>query len=338
MLWHVQNATNLLSHCSRMAATADDRRTLVIDALSNKRDLRAAFADLAADVAVSGGKAMLRLTHPRITTEAIQTEWARVGLALVPSLRDAIRIVIEDDVVSAAQTDRADSMVPLAPPNYHFEVVRLLVEHALSGRGPTRLKDLISQVGSSKAPIVGAVAALRLAGVLPSRGPLNLDPTELGGPTLTTLAALPQVIRFRFERGSAPRTIGDLLERARMLMANSGPIDWQTIALAGLPAARVDAPTIDLIGTPRLDLVAVVDRKLKSFDPGLIRALDDGLEYEPNPLAECPVTIAVVRGATAAFRSAAGGPRLACRADVFLSLLDLGMREAAIEYARAPLP
>lgn len=321
-----------------MAATADIRRTLVIDALSNKRDLRAAFADLAADVAVSGGKAMLKLTHPRITTEAIQTEWARVGLALVPSLRDAIRIEIEDDAVSAAQTDRADSMVPLAPPNYRFEVVRLLVEQALSGRGPTRLKDLISQVGSSKAPIVGAVAALRLAGVLPSRGPLKLDPAELGGPTLATLTALPQVMRFRHERGATPRSIGELLERARKLMANPGPIDWQTIALAGIPAARANVPTIDLIGTPRLDLVAVVDRKLKSFDPGLIRLLDDGLEYEPNPLAECPVTIAVVRGATTAFRSADGGTRLACRADVFLSLLNLGMREAAIEYARAPLP
>lgn len=163
MPWYVQNAINLFSHCTRMAVTADIRRTLIIDSLSNKRDLRAAFADLAADLAISGGKAMLKLTHPRITPEAIQMEWARVGLALVPSLRDAIGIEIEDDVASAAQTDRADSMVPLAPPNYRFEVVRLLVERALSGRGPARLKDLISQVGSSKAPIVGAVAALRLA-------------------------------------------------------------------------------------------------------------------------------------------------------------------------------
>ena len=82
----------------------------------------------------------------------------------------------------------------------------------------------------------------------------------------------------------------------------------------------------------------VVDRKLKSFDSGLIRQLDDGLEYEPNPLAECPVSIAVVRGATSAFRSGAGGARLACRADVFLSLLDLGMREGVIEYLRALRP
>ena len=217
-----------------MAATANPNRTLVIDALSNKRDLRAAVADLAAKVAVSGGKAVLRLTHPRITTEAIRSEWARVEVALLPGLRDAIRIAIEDDVVSAAQTDRTDSMVPLATPNYRFEVLRLLVEHALRGRGPTRLKDLINEVGSSKAPIVSAVAALRLAGVLPGRGPLSLDATELGGPTLATLAALPQVVRFRFERGSTPRTIGELLERARKLMSNKGPIEWQNTALSGV--------------------------------------------------------------------------------------------------------
>lgn len=337
-LWHVQNANSFVSHRDKMAATADPTRTLVIDALSNKRDLRAAVADLAAEVAVSGGKAVLRLTHPRITTEAIRSEWARVEVALLPSLRDAIRIAIEEDVVAAAQTDRTASMVSLAPPNYRFEVLRLLIEHALRGRGPTRLKDLINEVGSSKAPIVSAVAALRSAGVLPGRGPLRLDPTELGGPTLATLAALPQVIRFRYERGSTPRTIGELLERARKLTSNKGPIEWQNTALAGVPAARVDAPGIDLIGTPRLDLVLAVDRKHKSFDPGIVRQLDDGLEQEPNPLAQCPVNIVAVRGATPAFRNEARGTRLACRADVFLSLLDLGMREAAIEYARAPLP
>jgi hypothetical protein len=226
-------------------------------------------------------------------------------------------------------------MVPLATPNYRFEVLRLLVEHALRGRGPTRLKDLINEVGSSKAPIVSAVAALRLAGVLPGRGPLSLDPSELGGPTLATLAALPQVVRFRYERGSTPRTIGELLERARKLMSNKGPTEWQNTALSGVPAARVDAPGIDLIGTPRLDLVLAVDRKHKSFDPGFVRQLDDGLEQEPNPLAQCPVNIVAVRGATSAFRSEARGTRLACRGDVFLSLLDLGMRDAAIEYAGA---
>ncbi len=340
---HLQNAL-ACAECYRpflafpqMAVIADIRRTVVIHALSNKRDLRAAFADLAADVAVSGGRATVTLTNPRITTAAIQAEWARIGLAFLPSLRDAIRIEIQEDVVSRSKTDGAGSMVPLIPPNYRFEVVRLLIEHALSGRGPIGLKSLTSQVGSSKAPIVAAVSALRLAGVLPSRGPLEIYPAQLGGPALATLGALPQIMRFRYERGATPASIGALLERARKLIANSGLIDWHAIALAGMPVARVDVPTIDLMGTPRLDLIAVADRKSKAFDSGLIRLLDDGLEFEPNPLAESPVTVAVVRGATPAFRSASG-TRLASRADVFLSLLDLGMREAAIEYAQAPRP
>jgi len=198
-----------------MATPVDVHRTLSIDALSNKRDLRAAVVDLAADVAVAGGKATLTLTRPRITTDAIRTEWTRIGLALVPTLRDSIHLAIEESDVSRSPAEGADSRVPLALPNYRFEVVRLLIEHALTGPASVRLNNLIREAVTSKAPIVSAVAALRLAGLVSSRGPIILDPAQIGGPTLAPLAALPQVMRFRHERGATPRTIGELLERAQ---------------------------------------------------------------------------------------------------------------------------
>ena len=55
-----------------------------------------------------------------------------------------------------------------------------------------------------------------------------------------------------------------------------------------------------------------------------------------SALAPAPVVVTLVRADDPAFRHAASaGPRLANRADVFLSLLDMGLRAQALQYARA---
>ena len=98
----------------------------------------------------------------------------------------------------------------------------------------------------------------------------------------------------------------------------------------------MEAPAWDLVGVPRLDLVAHVPRGAATFDADVMRLLDDGLELEPNVLAHAPVVVTLVR---TGMRFDGGGNtgqgRCAHPCDVFLSLLDMGLREQALQYAKA---
>ena len=156
---------------------------------------------------------------------------------------------------------------------------------------------------------------------------------------MSRLGALPQVLRFRFERGARIKSPADLAKRAEPLLGPKGPAQWKPFTLSGTPVAQSEAPVLDLIGTPRLDLVANVPRTEKMFNADVMRLLDDGLEPEPNPLAPAPVVVTLVRASTRFDRNAGfGQARCAHPCDVFLSLLDMGLREQALQYAEAVKP
>jgi hypothetical protein len=152
---------------------------------------------------------------------------------------------------------------------------------------------------------------------------------------LGRLSALPQIVRFRFERGARIKPPLALLDRARPLLKAGAPVGWEGFALSGVPVALQEVPRLDLVGLPRLDLVARIDRDANDFDLDLLRALDDGLELETNVLASAPVVVTLVRSGTDFFRSVAGlDVRCATPADVLMSLLDMGLREQALQYAK----
>jgi hypothetical protein len=120
------------------------------------------------------------------------------------------------------------------------------------------------------------------------------------------------------------------------LLGPDGPHEWKSFSLSGVPAARNDAPGLDLMGTPRVDLLVHVQRGNKGFDAGAMRMLDDGLEPEPNVLAPAPVVLTLVR-ADVPFNLQAGLDQARCAhpCDVLLSLLDMGLRDQALQYAEA---
>src|SRR5690606_10406293 len=137
-----------------------------------------------------------------------------------------------------------------------------------------------------------------------------------------------------FERGARIKSPAELLARAAPLLMADAPDAWRSLALSGTAVAQQAVPMLDLLGTPRLDLVAQLPRTARSFDPDVLRLLDDGLEPEPNVLAPAPVVVTLVRaGIGFECEAGAGTPRCAHPCDVFLALLDLGLREQAVHYA-----
>jgi hypothetical protein len=295
------------------------------------RDLRAEILDLAASAVEGNCPARLDVISPVISAHTVQAEWNRV----MPAFDATVRRLISISVVEERPAAR-EGTIALAKPNYTYELLRLLVGASLEGDGPQPLAGLMDKIGASQTPIRAALMRLRDTELIPSTRWLEVIPEQLSTETLSRIGALPQTLRFRFERGATIKSPDLLLDRARSLLKPGGPTEWRGLALSGIPVAQMDVPTLDLAGTPRLDLIAHLGREIDSFDPELLRWLDDGLEPESNVLAPAPVVVTLVR-AKQVFTRDMGDPRVRCAypMDVLLSLLDLGLRDQAIQYAQA---
>lgn len=308
--------------------------------LRNTRELRAETLDLAARLATNQSKGRITVVDPVIRKTTVQDEWDRLLPAIAADVRARMTLSIEqaaEDSVAKQAGDRIEpGILPLERPNYRFEVLRLLLGANLENDGPQPLKGLIDKIGASQTPIREALAELKQASVAHAWGRgIEVVAEEVSTELLAKLRALPQTLRFRFERGAQIKPPAMLLQRALSLLGSSAPRSWNKLALSGTPVAQADAPQLNLMGMPRLDLVAHVPRDARTFDSRPLRLLDDGLELEPNVLAPAPVVITLVR-AKAEFVRDAGLEHARCAypMDVFLALLDMGLREQALQYAK----
>ena len=312
----------------------------VVRQLSNTRDLRAQILSLAGNLANNNFKGTLRIIDPLISKNTVQEQWDRLLPVIVPKIRDRMDLSIEIDSQSSAKSSvykKERGMVLLDRPNYRYEVLRLLIGANLEEDGPQNRQSLIEHIGVSQTPVNQALHELKRAGVAHSLGRgVEVQTESVSSELIAKIKAQPQTLRFRFERGAHIKPPAVLLERVLPLLHPNAPAGWDKIALSGTPVALADIPRLDLMGTQRLDLVAHVPREDKVFDSEILRVLDDGLELEPNVLAPAPVVVTLVRAKVVFTRDAGlGQARCACQMDVFLSLLDAGLREQALQYARA---
>lgn len=293
---------------------------------------------LAAELATNHVVGRLIVRSPVISPQTVQDEWNRMLPAIANEVRSRMTLAIEDPVDADLQERRKQpEAVPLARPNYRYEILRILLEADLSGEPSPSILELIQDIGASQTPIRAALEELKSSGLVRAtpRG-LLARAEDVSLESLARIRAMPQSLRFRFERGATIKAPATLVERAQTLLGESFGGAWNTMALSGVAAAHFDAPAMDIAGIPRLDLVAIVDRKQKSFDASLLRMIDDGLEPQQNVLEPAPVVVTLVRSRLGKVRQRIPhGPRYAATSDVLLSLLDLGLREQSLQYLRA---
>ncbi|MBS0455973.1 MAG: hypothetical protein JSS44_01405 [Proteobacteria bacterium] len=302
--------------------------------LRNTRDLRAEIVSLAAQLAAAGEvQGRMIVIDPAIHEATIRKEWDSLMPAIAPSVRARMHLDIER---SGKSDERLPSdTVPLERPNFRYEILRLLIEADLRGEKMS-VKQMIGSIEASQTPVRTALEGLRSAGMVEEKGAtLYVRPEDVTTELLAKAGAVPTTLRFRFEQGARIKPPAHLLQRCLPLLKpvadNSG---WGRMALSGVAAAREDVPALDLIGLPRLDLVAQLSHRISRFETGLLRQLDDGLEYEPSVLVPAPVVITIVRAKL--MRARHDNDRVsALKSDVFLSLLDIGLRDQALQYARA---
>lgn len=331
-----------------------------VHALRSKRDLRAEFVDLATVAQSRKRRVALHVIAPRMNPDSVRAEWQRMLALLSDDVRGRLSLIVDD------QRPLSGARLPLPRPNYRYEVLRLLIDAKLgearvqsvarsarrrsSSVVPTltipgacrTAQQLAQQIGVSVTPIRSALVELEKAGVAINRGHgrgSELDTESLSLEMLARVGALPQMLRFRFERGALIKSPVALLKRVLPLLQPNAPPGWEAFALSGVVAAHDEVAKIDLVGLPRLDLVAKIDREASGFDLDMLRLLDAGLELEPNVLAPAPVVIVLVRATAASFRTLKGSStRYAAAADVLLALLEMGLREQAMQYAKTLRP
>jgi hypothetical protein len=313
----------------------------ILRQVRSTRDLRAQILSLAADLATNTFKGHLKLIDPVISDSTVQDEWERLLPVIIPEIRERMSLSIESNASSGEKSSALQSgLIALDRPNYRYEVLRLLIGASLEDDGPQPRQGLMEKIGASQTPITQALSELKRAGVAHSSGRgVEVRAEDVSSELIAKIQAQPQTLRFRFERGAQIKPPATLLQRALSLALSGASAGWKALSLSGTPVALADVPKLDLIGTPRLDLVAHVPRDAKSFDSKILRLLDDGLEPEPNVLAPAPVVVTLVRAETEFTRDAGlDHARCAYPMDVFLSLLDLGLREQAQQYAKAVRP
>lgn len=313
--------------------------------LRNTRDFRAELLNLAAELVNSRSEGIIRVVHPAISIETVQSEWNRLMHAIKPDVAERMHLQIEPfeaQTNAACDAGSGDSgKIPINRPNYRSEVLRLLIGASFAHDGMWSVKNIIKKIGASQTPVRDALGALKRAGVLHNWGSdgggshVDLVPENLSVELVAKLQALPQTLRFRFERGAQIRSPAELLQRALPLLGPDSNSAWKQIALSGTAVAQAEVPDLDLSGTPRLDLVAFVPRDAKVFDANSLRKLNDGLEHEPNVLAPAPVMVTLVRADDTEIRTdVISGVRCASQMDVFLSLLGMNLRQQAVQYAK----
>ncbi|MCB1611394.1 MAG: GntR family transcriptional regulator [Xanthomonadales bacterium] len=301
---------------------------------------------MAAHLADNADTALIQVEEPAISRDTVRDEWSRLIAAIKPEIAARMQLELSPSVTSGAPTkapsrkagERRSELIPVERPNYRAEVLRLLVGASLANDGMWSVKGLIQQIGASQTPIRQALQDLKRSGVLHEwdGGHVDLVPENLSAELLAKLQAMPQTLRFRFERGARIRTPAELLERALPLLGTNAKGVWEKMALSGAPVAQSETPALDLAGVPRVDLVAFVPRDAKAFDAHAMRKLSDGLEYEPNVLATAPVVVTLVRADEREIRAnVIEGVRCAPSMDVFLALLDMNLRGQAAKYAKA---
>ena len=309
----------------------------VLVRLSNTRDLRAEIASLAAELAETGRSGRLLVRDPLVSEKTVDTEWQRLLHAFDGSVRERMTLVFEHGQPKSRFVIEPE-VVLLDRPNWRFEILRQLIVAAFDGRGALSAQQLCERIGASQTPIRRALADLVRSGLVlvQGRGAFHVPPMSVTPEALSKTGALPQVVHFRYKRGAVIKSAERLLERANALMSAGENAGWGAFSLSGTPVAGEGFPDFDLLGIPRIDLLLHVPRAAKAFDCGLLRKLDDSLELEPAVLAHSPVVMTLVRADVVDARSGAGAfARHAHPADVFLSLLDIGLRGQAHDYAKA---
>jgi len=300
------------------------------------RNIRAELLTLAYWLAErQGTRALLVIVDSNITKARLEREDALLGNVLKADIAKRLKTAVVNNgrpeglpaELGAEDRQRLLESIPerarasRSKPS-PYAVLEILLHEWLLGHGPMTL-DRIQRAGGLSYPSVASALA-RYEGIT-ERGAgrkvqLRYFPSDEWAELVAVSPRIRSTLTFTDHSGN-PRSPESLLRRLSMIAAPN-------VAVGGSFAARHYLPSLDLLGTPRLDLSV----HGTSLDPSLVDLLDPALKRTTNKRERVSLAIHLVSRAEPLFEEGPDGIRYA---DPVECLLDL--HEARLEAQAAEL-
>ena len=275
----------------------------VFEVLTEPRDLRRLRATIMDVARYSGTKkdrrGILILDEPQVSENRLREEWASVQDIFRPEILNRLALVIHrkgwaDQVIGQLGWQERDSIPAVLeharlhlvrpmrrPSEAFFDILRLLLVHWFRKTGPLTSKDLCAESGFSYPTV--AVALEKLKPCIVRHSDRRIELCSFPRAAWFQLVAQAEKVRSSqgyVDRSSRPRP-------PEVLMARLRELGRDDIGVAGVLGARHYLPGLDLIGTPRLDLVVHSQRMRAPND--FLRHLDPALK--PSERGESPQVV-----------------------------------------------
>lgn len=306
----------------------------------NFRSLRDGLLQLAYYLAEQPSRhGLLLLGNPRITDAALRDEWrlaertlknevlARLSIAatrgdelvtvageVAPGLRAHVSSMIEQEArTPKTRTTPASDMVFLA-----------LLLHWFHRSGPLTTQYLMQTVGCSYPTV--AAALHRLGSWIRRESDRRVRlwgfPADEWQRVVAARERVHPMVRYA-DRAGRPRKPEALLERA-------ADLEMPELAVGGVIGARHYFPSLDLRGTPRLDLT--LHSPEGKADLSFVERLDPGLERTEDASEPAALAVHVLRTQVCPFQPSGVGLPYADEIDCLLSLHDAKLDAQAKEF------
>jgi len=281
------------------------------------------------------------LDEPQISDKRLQDEWQGIQTLFRPEILDRITLVIRrednadqvfgwlsdeerDSIEEVAEHERQHAPRPMRRPSEaFFDILRVLLIHWFRQSGSLTSKELSQQTGFSYPTIANALE--RLEPHLSRRSDRSVELRSFPKDAWFKLVAQAEKVRASrgyTDRSGRHRPTEVLLERLRELGRDD-------IAIAGVLGARHYLPGLDLVGTPRLDLI--VHARRMGRKPTFLRRLDPALK--PAERGEpCQVVVHTLFRPEPFFSQPEDGIRWADEIECLLDLHEARLEPQALEF------
>jgi len=317
----------------------------VFEVLADLRDLRRFRStlveftkNLSADSRLHG---VLVLDEPLIGADRLRDEWFSIMSLLRPEIVEGITLVIRrvDNPIlvfgalsdternylnTVAEHARQSALHPIRRSSEaFFDILRVLLVSWFRKSGPLTSKQLTEQTGFSYPTIASALERLdtRLIRHSDRRIELSAFPKE------AWFKLVAQVEKVRSSQGFM--ALSAHLRPPEVLLDRLRDLGREDIAVAGVLGARHYLPGLDVVGTPRLDLVVHASRM--DGPPTFLRRLDPALK--PAGRGEpCQVVIHTLFRPESLFSRPENGICWADEVECLLDLHEMRLEAQALEF------
>ena len=317
----------------------------IFEALIEPRDVRrfrSAVIDLARIVSVTPHRrGILIVNDPHITEARLLNEWSSMSSVLRPEILRRLTMFIDleksrNPVIGQLSDPERESIQavveharlpnhpkPRRPAEAFFDILRVLAVHWIRESGPITSKELSEQTGFTYPTISAALK--RLEPHLHRHSDRRVELESFPRDAWLKLIAQSEKVRSTHayaDRSGRPRSQETLLSRLREQERND-------VAIGGVLGARHYVPGLDLVGTPRLDLVLCSNRMDNADD--LVRRLDPALK--PAERGEpARIVVHTLYRPVSFFDKDGKGDSYADEVECLLDLHDARLEQQAIEF------